>query len=71
MRKEVSLDYGCVSKNNQGSLMSLKPPRVLSSQQVAEYPSKRCLEAGLLINTGRRTKDDASESDDIRMMETS
>ncbi|XP_077354293.1 hsp90 co-chaperone Cdc37-like 1 [Festucalex cinctus] len=42
-----------------------------SRSQVAEYPSKRCSEAGLLINTGRWTKDDVTESDDIRMMETS
>lgn len=38
---------------------------------VAEYPMKRCLEAGLWTNTGRWTKDDATETDDIRMMETS
>ncbi|KAM7393046.1 hypothetical protein PAMA_007931 [Pampus argenteus] len=40
------------------------PPQV-------EYPVKRCLEAGLWTSTGRWTKDDATETDDIRMMETS
>lgn len=38
---------------------------------VEEYPMKRCLEAGLWTSTGRWAKDDASETDDIRMMETS
>ncbi|XP_019714090.1 hsp90 co-chaperone Cdc37-like 1 isoform X1 [Hippocampus comes] len=58
---------------SNGTNLRLDPKESQSSltQQVAEYPSKRCLEAGLLINTERRTKDDASESDDIRMMETS
>lgn len=39
--------------------------------QVAEYPMKRCLEAGLWTNTGRWTKEEATETEDIRMMETS
>uniref|UniRef100_UPI003AB0C75C hsp90 co-chaperone Cdc37-like 1 isoform X1 n=1 Tax=Centroberyx gerrardi TaxID=166262 RepID=UPI003AB0C75C len=39
--------------------------------QVAEYHVKRCLEAGLWTSTGRWTKDDTTETDDIRMMETS
>ncbi|XP_019937707.2 hsp90 co-chaperone Cdc37-like 1 [Paralichthys olivaceus] len=38
---------------------------------VAEYHMKRCLEAGLWTSTGRWTKDDATETEDIRMMETS
>ncbi|XP_054468208.1 hsp90 co-chaperone Cdc37-like 1 [Anoplopoma fimbria] len=38
---------------------------------VAEYPKKLCLEAGLWTSTGRWTKDDATETDDILMMETS
>ncbi|XP_057674202.1 hsp90 co-chaperone Cdc37-like 1 [Corythoichthys intestinalis] len=41
------------------------------SKEVTEYTSKRCLEDGLLISTGRWTKDEATESDDTRMMETS
>ncbi|KAM6986162.1 hsp90 co-chaperone Cdc37-like 1 [Aplochiton taeniatus] len=39
--------------------------------EVAEYHLKRCLEAGLWSNTGRLAKDDTSETDDLRMMETS
>lgn len=39
--------------------------------QVAEYHVKRCLEAGLWATTGRWAKDDATETDDLRMMETS
>ncbi|KAM3874360.1 hsp90 co-chaperone Cdc37-like 1 [Diretmus argenteus] len=39
--------------------------------QVAEYHVKRCLEAGLWTSTGRWTKDDTTETDDIRMMESS
>ncbi|XP_067105824.1 hsp90 co-chaperone Cdc37-like 1 isoform X1 [Osmerus mordax] len=39
--------------------------------QVAEYHVKRCLEAGLWATTARGAKDDAAETDDLRMMETS
>uniref|UniRef100_A0A673B4F6 Hsp90 co-chaperone Cdc37-like 1 n=1 Tax=Sphaeramia orbicularis TaxID=375764 RepID=A0A673B4F6_9TELE len=38
---------------------------------VAEYHMKRCLDAGLWTSTGRWTKDDNTETDEIRMMETS
>lgn len=38
---------------------------------VAEYHMKRCLEAGLWTSTGKWTKEDATETEDIRMMETS
>ncbi|KAM9841432.1 hsp90 co-chaperone Cdc37-like 1 [Aulostomus maculatus] len=38
---------------------------------MAEYPVKRCLEAGLWTTAGRWTKDDTTETDDIRMMESS
>ncbi|KAM9306969.1 hsp90 co-chaperone Cdc37-like 1 isoform 2-T2 [Pholidichthys leucotaenia] len=42
------------------------------SSLVAEFPPmRRCVEAGPWTNTGRWTKDEASEAEDIRMMETS
>ncbi|KAJ8401955.1 hypothetical protein AAFF_G00375360 [Aldrovandia affinis] len=46
---------------------------VLSSMnpQVAEYHVKRCLEAGLWSNTARGLKEDATETDEPRLMETS
>ncbi|XP_068430355.1 hsp90 co-chaperone Cdc37-like 1 [Clinocottus analis] len=49
----------------------LDPKEALDSfPSVAEYPMKHCLEAGLWTSTGRWTKDDATETDDILMMET-
>ncbi|KAG9354166.1 hypothetical protein JZ751_012290 [Albula glossodonta] len=39
--------------------------------QVAEYHVKRCLEAGLWSNTTRGLKEEATESDEARLMETS
>ncbi|XP_042562636.1 hsp90 co-chaperone Cdc37-like 1, partial [Clupea harengus] len=38
--------------------------------QVAEYHVRRCLEAGLWTSTERLFKDDTTEADDCRMMET-
>lgn len=45
---------------------------VLSSMnpQVAEYHVKRCLEAGLWTNIPRASKEESSETDEWRMMET-
>ncbi|XP_065146437.1 hsp90 co-chaperone Cdc37-like 1 isoform X1 [Paramisgurnus dabryanus] len=45
---------------------------VLSSMnpQVAEYHLKRCLEAGLWTNIPRASKEESSETDEWRMMET-
>ncbi|XP_041826851.1 hsp90 co-chaperone Cdc37-like 1 isoform X2 [Melanotaenia boesemani] len=40
-------------------------------QQVGDYNMKHCLEAGLWTSTGKWTKDDATETEDILMMETS
>lgn len=55
-----------------GTRCRLDPKEVLDSlPPVAEYHVKRCLEAGLWTSTGRWTKDDTTETDDIRMMETS
>ncbi|XP_061117893.1 hsp90 co-chaperone Cdc37-like 1 isoform X1 [Conger conger] len=39
--------------------------------QVAEYHVKRCLDAGLWSNTTRGLKEDAMETDESRLMETS
>ncbi|XP_014889310.1 hsp90 co-chaperone Cdc37-like 1 [Poecilia latipinna] len=41
------------------------------SQEDPEFKMKHCLEAGLWTNTGKWTKDDATETEDIRMMEIS
>ncbi|XP_015236488.1 PREDICTED: hsp90 co-chaperone Cdc37-like 1 [Cyprinodon variegatus] len=41
------------------------------SQEDAEYKMKHCLEAGLWTSTGKWTKDDATETEDNRMMEIS
>lgn len=60
-------------QQSTGTNCRVEPKDALDSihPQVAEYPAKRCLESGLWTNTGRFTKDDAAETDDIRMMETS
>nr|XP_015832845.2 hsp90 co-chaperone Cdc37-like 1 isoform X1 [Nothobranchius furzeri] len=39
--------------------------------QDAEFNMKHCLDAGLWTNTRKWTKDDSSETEDMRMMETS
>uniref|UniRef100_A0A3Q3XLR4 Hsp90 co-chaperone Cdc37-like 1 n=1 Tax=Mola mola TaxID=94237 RepID=A0A3Q3XLR4_MOLML len=50
-------------KETQGSI----PP----VSAVEEYPMKRFIEAGLWTSTAKWTKDEPTETDDIRMMETS
>lgn len=40
-------------------------------QRVAEYNSRHCLNTGLWTSTGTWIKDDSTETEDIRMMETS
>ncbi|KAI3362409.1 hypothetical protein L3Q82_012714 [Scortum barcoo] len=60
-----------VEAHNTGTNCRLDPKEPRDSfSPVAEYPAKRCLEAGLWTSAGRWTKDDATETDDIRMMET-
>ncbi|KAG7498289.1 hypothetical protein JOB18_004981 [Solea senegalensis] len=55
-----------------GTNYILDPKDSLDSlPSVAEFSVKRCLETGLWTSTGRWTKDDATETEDIRMMETS
>ncbi|XP_017265945.1 hsp90 co-chaperone Cdc37-like 1 isoform X2 [Kryptolebias marmoratus] len=39
--------------------------------QDSEYNTKSCLEAGLWTNTGKWTKDDTTDTEDMRMMELS
>ncbi|AWP15119.1 putative hsp90 co-chaperone Cdc37-like 1 [Scophthalmus maximus] len=59
-------------QQNTGTNCRLDPKDSLDSlPPVAEYPLKRCIEAGLWTSTVRWTKDDATETEDIRMMETS
>lgn len=49
----------------------LDPKEVLESlPPVAEYHVKRCLEAGVWTNTPRVSKEESSEADEWRMMET-
>ncbi|XP_067254344.1 hsp90 co-chaperone Cdc37-like 1 isoform X2 [Chanodichthys erythropterus] len=49
----------------------LDPKEVLESlPPVAEYHVKRCLEAGLWTNIPRSSKEESSETDEWRMMET-
>ncbi|XP_033502281.1 hsp90 co-chaperone Cdc37-like 1 isoform X1 [Epinephelus lanceolatus] len=61
-----------IEQQKIGTNCRLEPKEALASlPQVAEYPMKRCLEAGLWTSSGRWTKDDTTETDDIRMMETS
>ncbi|XP_008298908.1 hsp90 co-chaperone Cdc37-like 1 isoform X3 [Stegastes partitus] len=66
-------DTSTIEQQNIGTNCRLDPKEATDSlpPQMAEYPVKRCLEAGLWTSTGRWTKDDATETDDIRMMETS
>uniref|UniRef100_UPI0037E8EA01 hsp90 co-chaperone Cdc37-like 1 n=1 Tax=Semicossyphus pulcher TaxID=241346 RepID=UPI0037E8EA01 len=59
-------------QHSTGTNRRLDPKEALDSlTPVAEFPTKRCLDTGLWTSTGRWTKDDATETDDIRMMETS
>ncbi|KAM6976006.1 hsp90 co-chaperone Cdc37-like 1 [Tautogolabrus adspersus] len=61
-----------IEQHNTGTNCRLEPKEALDSfPPVAQYPTKRCLESELWTNTVRWTKDDATETDDIRMMETS
>ncbi|XP_053267892.1 hsp90 co-chaperone Cdc37-like 1 isoform X2 [Pleuronectes platessa] len=73
--KEYAVNYRGDTPNNSelqssGTNCRLDPKDSLDSP-VAEYPMKRCLKAGLWTSTGKWTKDDATETEDIRMMETS
>ncbi|XP_041815885.1 hsp90 co-chaperone Cdc37-like 1 isoform X1 [Chelmon rostratus] len=59
-------------QQNTGTNCRLDPKEALDSlPPVADYSMKRCIEAGLWTSGGRWTKDDATEIDDMRMMETS
>ncbi|KAK2819028.1 hypothetical protein Q5P01_024589 [Channa striata] len=56
----------------QNTKCRLNPKEALDSlPPVAEYPTMRCLESGLWTSTKSWTKEDTTETDDIRMMETS
>ncbi|XP_026196114.1 hsp90 co-chaperone Cdc37-like 1 [Anabas testudineus] len=60
-----------VEQQNTDTKCRLEPKEALDSlPPVAEYPMMRCLEAGLWTSTGSWTKEDTTETDDIRMMET-
>ncbi|XP_054859989.1 LOW QUALITY PROTEIN: hsp90 co-chaperone Cdc37-like 1 [Amphiprion ocellaris] len=67
-------DASTIEQQNIGTNCRLDPKEATDSLppvSMAEYSMKRCLEAGLWTSTGRWTKDDNTETDDIRMMETS
>ncbi|XP_062269022.1 hsp90 co-chaperone Cdc37-like 1 [Platichthys flesus] len=73
--KEYAVNYRGDTPNNSelqssGTNCRLDPKDSLDSP-VTEYPMKRCLKAGLWTSTEKWTKDDATETEDIRMMETS
>ncbi|XP_074545828.1 hsp90 co-chaperone Cdc37-like 1 [Halichoeres trimaculatus] len=64
--------HNIIEEHNTGTNCRLNPKEALDSRPpVAEYPTKSILESGQWTNTLRWTKDDATETDDIRMMETS
>uniref|UniRef100_A0A3P9GYI3 Hsp90 co-chaperone Cdc37-like 1 n=1 Tax=Oryzias latipes TaxID=8090 RepID=A0A3P9GYI3_ORYLA len=79
--KQRVRDYKVKSRNDgssteqtntsQNHRVDSKEPNAFSPQQVAEYNRKHCLEAGLWTNTGRWTKEESTEAEDIRMMEIS
>ncbi|XP_045922707.1 hsp90 co-chaperone Cdc37-like 1 [Micropterus dolomieu] len=59
-------------QQNAGTNCRFDPKEALDClPPVSEYPMKRYIEAGLWTSTGRWTKDDVTETDDMRMMETS
>uniref|UniRef100_A0A087YP57 Hsp90 co-chaperone Cdc37-like 1 n=1 Tax=Poecilia formosa TaxID=48698 RepID=A0A087YP57_POEFO len=58
----------CSALTKKQSLKYLSGP---ISPEDPEFKMKHCLEAGLWTNTGKWTKDDATETEDIRMMEIS
>ncbi|XP_069019574.1 hsp90 co-chaperone Cdc37-like 1 isoform X1 [Embiotoca jacksoni] len=64
-------DTSSTAQQNSGTKCRLDPKEETVPPQVSEYPMKRCLEAGLWTSTGWWTKDDSTETDDMRMMETS
>ncbi|XP_047425582.1 hsp90 co-chaperone Cdc37-like 1 [Mugil cephalus] len=65
-------DTSNMEQQNTGTNCRLDPKEALDSlPPVAEYPVKRCLDAGLWTSTGWWTKEDTTETDDMRMMETS
>ncbi|XP_008322759.1 hsp90 co-chaperone Cdc37-like 1 isoform X2 [Cynoglossus semilaevis] len=67
----------CAAKCRDDDLNSLEQQNVNTNckfepkDSVAGFPVNRCLEGGLWTSTGRWTKDEATETEDIRMMETS
>lgn len=59
-------------QHNTDTNRRLNPKEALDSLlPVTDYSTKRCLDSGLWTNTVRWTKDDATETDDLNMMETS
>ncbi|XP_061148768.1 hsp90 co-chaperone Cdc37-like 1 [Syngnathus typhle] len=72
VRYKSTMSNNITQQPSNGTNCRLDPkesPNFLA--QVAEHNTKCCLETGLMINTERWTKDDSTESDDTRMMETS
>ncbi|XP_068190762.1 hsp90 co-chaperone Cdc37-like 1 isoform X2 [Antennarius striatus] len=62
----------CVEQQNTGTNCRNDPKEALDSLlPVADFPTKRYIEAGLWTSTGRWTKDEVTETEDMRMMETS
>lgn len=69
---ECNSDTHNVEQQNIGTYCRLAPKEATETlPPVTEYPMKRYIETGLWTNTGWWTKEDTTETDDIRMMETS
>ncbi|XP_061590287.1 hsp90 co-chaperone Cdc37-like 1 isoform X1 [Cololabis saira] len=66
-------DISNAEQQNTGTNYRLDSKETTDSlpQQVAEYNMKHYLDTGLWTSTGRWTKDDSTETEDSRMMETS
>ncbi|KAF3702154.1 Hsp90 co-chaperone Cdc37-like 1 [Channa argus] len=65
-------DINNVEQLNTYTKCRLNPKDSLGSlHPVSEYPMIRCLEAGFWTSTKSWAKEDKTETDDIRMMETS
>lgn len=69
---ECKSDAHNVEKQNIGTNCRLDPKEATETlPSVAEYPMKRYIETGHWPSTGWWKKEDTTETDDIRMMETS
>ncbi|KAF3848935.1 hypothetical protein F7725_015432 [Dissostichus mawsoni] len=69
--RESAVRSRCEALHNVEPQQSDTNCRVKPKEALDSFPIKRYIEDGLWTSTGRWTKNDAAETDDIRMMETS